>query len=146
MAVAARFAAAPGIKPWQAGALLLRRSMSTPLTGIADQLERQQQLKEQGSLAGEPGGPARDGGPSACEPGGPGSDGQWSQEVLAEARMRLVAGEAAVPPAVAIEHTVTSAAALLGMPPIERSQDPHEHKQHARNPASECVMPAWQRP
>lgn len=92
VAVAASFAGTPGVKPWQAGALLLRRSMSTPLTGIAEQLEQQQKLPPGLDAASAAGESAAGGG----EPGAPssqGGSGQWSHpEVLAEARMRLVAG------------------------------------------------------
>ena len=90
------------ITPWQTGALLLRRSMSTPLTGITEQLEGQA-----GGMAGNGapqappagGGSASGGGGGSllpCAAGGAtsagASQGQWSEEVLAEARMRLVAG------------------------------------------------------
>ena len=90
------------IKPWQTGALLLRRSMSTPLTGIAEQLEGQAGGKDGTGAPSSPpagGGPASGGGggsPLPCAAGGATSagagTGQWSEEVLAEARMRLVAG------------------------------------------------------
>lgn len=83
------------IKPWQAGALLLRRSMSTPLTGIAEQLEQQQgpggALPKAASEAdGALGGSGLAAMPSTASSAG---GRPWSEEVLAEARMRLVAGK-----------------------------------------------------
>ncbi|PSC69954.1 Sodium hydrogen exchanger 7 [Micractinium conductrix] len=87
-----------GIKPWQAGALLLRRSMSSPLTGIAGQLEaaEHQAAAGQGAGKGCAGGGAAGAGQAApgmpgVGVGGPGG-GQMSDEVLAEVRLRLVAG------------------------------------------------------
>jgi hypothetical protein len=91
VAVAAQFAAAraavPGIKPWQASAVLLRRSLSSPLLGVAEELGQQQPL----SLGNQ-------GDDSAAEAAGGGFAGgctrgeMWTQEALSESRMRLVAG------------------------------------------------------
>ncbi|KAL4858875.1 Protein ACTIVITY OF BC1 COMPLEX KINASE 3 [Chlorella vulgaris] len=92
VAVAAQFAAAraavPGIKPWQASAVLLRRSLSSPLIGVAEELGQQQPL----SLGNQ-------GDDSAAEAAGEGGAGggstrgeMWTQEALSESHMRLVAG------------------------------------------------------
>lgn len=92
VAVAGQFAAAraavPGIKPWQASAVLLRRSLSSPLIGVAEELGQQQPL----SLGNR-------GDDSAAEAAGEGGAGSgstrgemWTQEALSESRMRLVAG------------------------------------------------------
>ena len=86
-------AAATDIKPWQAGAQVLRRSMSTPLTGVAEQLEQRQGAVPGGELAAAPPAHEGGGGGGGGERGGNERGGvRWSEEVQAEARMRLVAG------------------------------------------------------
>lgn len=86
---------AGSLKPWHAKATLLHRSMSTPLTGIAEQLE----LAGGGGSASEAGetlgGDGLGGLGPAASTTSSGGGGQWSEEVLAEARIRLVAGEPA---------------------------------------------------
>lgn len=97
LATAASASSRGSVKPWQAGTLLLRRSTSTPLIGIAEQLEQQAEAaattpkaaSDAGSGAGE-GGLAAGLGSAAS-----GGSSQLSEEVVAEARIRLVAGECA---------------------------------------------------
>lgn len=97
--VAAAAAALPGtaVKPWQAGALLLRRSMSTPFTGIAEQLEAAGDAAPHARAAGNDG--RAQGGSAHSSPpplhGAASSQSlHWSEDVLGEARTRLVAGKA----------------------------------------------------
>jgi hypothetical protein len=87
LAVMAHFGAASGIMQWQGGAAqLLQRSMSSPLLGDAEQ----GQASAEAALPAGPPSRASSGAPST--PSGSAGGAPWSQEVLAEARMRLVAG------------------------------------------------------
>lgn len=81
------------VKPWQTGAMLLRRSMSTPLSGIAELLEAAGSAGPSTEAGGSPEGGGSPSAAAALHSAASVQSLRWSEEVLAEARTRLVAGK-----------------------------------------------------